>query len=276
MPSLVDLSGIDPETGETTNNINVYNFSDESSYIAGGHHYVIDSTTPKLTEVHAPIGFNGIYTHNKTGKPITAGLALYSYTGLYPGTSVFKSQSTEDKFVQLLGYGPNLAIANLMTGINDKTYYDACYNHLLNKTDIPTETITAFVNKVTEIYGDTTMITAICGAIDVAAADLIYSNLISTFNLAETTIMAIIIPITIIIVAVISNLIINDSRRMAAMLKALGYSDIKNLMSILALFIPTIVLGLILAIPLSFGLTLGYQSIIFNTANILVDVTQKW
>ncbi|MCQ3908274.1 MAG: hypothetical protein MJ200_01655 [Mycoplasmoidaceae bacterium] len=274
MPSLVDLSGINPE-GQETNNICVYNFSDNGQLIHSDRHYVIDNTQPKLTGVDVPVGFNGIYTHNKTGKPITAGLALYSYTGMYPGTSVFKSQGSENKFTQILGYGPNLAIANLMTGIDEQDYYEACYQHLLNHTPIPENTINSFIDKVTEIYGDTTMITAICGAMDVAAADLIYGNLISTFNLAESTIMSIIIPITIIIVAVISNLIINDSRRMAAMLKALGYSDVKNLMSILALFVPTIVLGLALAVPLSFGLTIGYQSIIFNTANILVDVTQK-
>ncbi|XQP54917.1 MAG: FtsX-like permease family protein [Mycoplasmoidaceae bacterium] len=277
LPSLVDLSGIDPETGIEGQNISVYNFSN-GSYIPEGKHYVIDNSTQKLPQENIPVptGFNGVYTHNKNGKPITAGLSLYSYTGLYPGTSVFKSQSAENKFSALLKYGPNLAIANIMTGIDDQDYYNACYNHLLNGTEISDDVINEFIDKITEIYGGTTMITAICGAIDVAATDLIYNNLISTFNLAETTIMAIIIPITIIIVAVISNLIINDSRRMAAMLKALGYSDIKNLMSILALFIPTIVLGLALAVPLSFGLTLGYQSIIFNTANILVDVTQKW
>lgn len=278
LPSLVDLSGLDYKATEENENISIYNFSENGSYITEVPHYVVDNTTPKLTNVAVPVGFNGVYTHNTTGKPITAGLSLYSYTGLYPGTSVFKSQSSENKFATLLKYGPNLAIANLMTGINEETYNTACWEHLRSPTHepIPDSIIEDFINKVTEIYGDTTMITAICGAIDVAATDLIYNNLISTFNLAETTIMAIIIPITIIIVAVISNFIINDSRRMAAMLKALGYSDIKNLMSILALFIPTIVLGLILAVPLSFGLTLGYQSIIFNTANILVDVTQKW
>ncbi|MCQ3907403.1 MAG: hypothetical protein MJ219_01220 [Mycoplasmoidaceae bacterium] len=135
--------------------------------------------------------------------------------------------------------------------------------------------IQSLIDDISEIYGDTTMITAITGAMDVAASDLVYSNLISTFDLAETSIMAIVIPITVIIVAVISNLIINDSKKMAAMLKALGYSDAKNLMSILALFVPTIVVGLALAVPLSLGLTLAYQSIIFNSANILVDVTQK-
>lgn len=275
VPALADLSGLESSDNskisiyEFTRNNNAIDYTNDP--LAG-----VINTVDKLSEVDVPIGFNGIYTHNKTGKPITAGLALYSYTGMYPGTSVFRSQSDVNKFAEILGFGPNLAIANIMTGLNKPEYFQACYLHLQNGTPIPASTISTFIDDVATKFGDTTMVTAICGAMDVAASDLIYNNLISTFNMAETTIMAVIIPITIIIVAVISNLIINDSKRMAAMLKALGYSDVKNLMSILALFVPTIVIGLGLAVPLAFGLTLGYQSIIFNTANILVDVTQKW
>ncbi|MCQ2956326.1 MAG: hypothetical protein MJ233_00135 [Mycoplasmoidaceae bacterium] len=232
----------------------------------------------KLTNVPVPNGFNGIYSQNKYGRPITSGLSLYSYTGMYLGTSVYRSQGDSNKFTDVLSFGTNLAIANIMSGINNDKYTEANINYLNGGSSLTDykHVIEEFINEIVTYYGETSMITTICGATDVAASDLIYNNLISTFNLAEITIMAIIIPITIIIVAVISNLIIDDSKRMAAMLKALGYSDGKNLMSILALFIPTIVIGLALAIPLSFGLAFGYQAIIFNTANILVDVSQKW
>lgn len=272
---IVDLAGIDSE--ETTNT-RLYSFDSAQSTFPQA-----EDGLPKLNYA-VPIGFNGIYTQNKEGKPLTAGLSLYSYTGLYPGASVYKSAGENNKFQKILSYGANLAIANLLVGGMegvpsdlDLSYYAAYQQHVTDPTwtGYPTY-INSFIEKLTDVFGDTTLITAIAGAMDVAASDLVYSNLIDTFNLAETSIMAIIIPITIIIVAVISNLIINDSKKMAAMMKALGYSDSKNLMSILALFIPTIVVGLALAVPLSLGLTLGYQSIIFNTANILVDVTQKW
>lgn len=267
VPQLVDLAGLQSQDDEK---VTLYSFQNSEPTVVDG--------PQKLTGVAIPEGFNGIYTQNKDGKPLTAGLSLYSYTGLYPGASVFKSSGQNNKFEEILGQGPNLAIANLMSGINNPTYYQACSDWLGGSLspEAYKPFLQSFISDISYYYGDTTMITAIAGAIDVAASDLVYSNLIATFDLAETSIMAIIIPITIIIVAVISNLIINDSKKMAAMMKALGYSDSKNLMSILALFIPTIVVGLALAVPLSLGLTLGYQSIIFNTANILVDVTQKW
>lgn len=274
-PHLADLAGLNENGEENPNNISVWTFTDGTTTEP-----TVSQSIHKLTseEIKVPVGFNGIYTQNREGKPLTNGLSLYSYTGMYPGSSVYKSNGSVNKFAEILSFGNNLSIANLMTGIKDQQYYEANANMIAGRIS-PTQyrsVIDNFIETVSNIYGDTTMITAMCGAMDVAASDLIYSNLISTFDLAETSIMSIIIPITIIIVAIISNLIINDSKRMAAMLKALGYSDSKNLMSILALFVPTIVFGLALAIPLSFGLTLGYQAIIFNTANILVDVTQKW
>lgn len=265
LPSLIDLAGDEQTT--------IYSFAD-SDFV---QEPIITHGQP-LSEVPVPVGFNGIYTENKTGKPITAGLSLYSYTGMYPGASVYQSQSN-NKFTEILSYGANLSIANIMIGWSNPEAFQMNAQYLSGDIDLTTYRSfieNTFIKNVVCVFGSTTMITAICGAMDVAASDLIYNNLISTFDLAQTSIMSIIIPITIIIVAIISNLIINDSKRMAAMLKALGYSDIKNLMSILALFVPTIVIGLALAVPLSFGLTLGYQSIIFNTANILVDVTQKW
>jgi putative ABC transport system permease protein len=116
------------------------------------------------------------------------------------------------------------------------------------------------------------MVTSISSAIDVHASNAIYKNLISTFNLAESSIMSIVIPMTIVIVSIISNLIIDDSKKLAAMLKTLGYSDGKNTASIFALFIPAIFIGLIVAIPLTKFIITAYQSIIFNSANILVNV----
>ncbi len=271
VPALADLSGID---ANTKGKITIQKFTDGESWAK----QPLDESINALSEVKIPVGFNGIYSQNKYGKPITSGISLYSYTGMYLGTSVYRSQGDSNKFTDVLSFGTNLAIANIMSGINDNKYTEANIQYLNNQLSLDDyiNVINEFIAQIVKYYGETSMITTICGATDVAASDLIYNNLISTFNLAETAIMAIVIPITIIIVAVISNLIIDDSKKMAAMLKALGYSDGKNLMSILALFVPTIFIGLILAVPLSFGLAFGYQAIIFNTANILVDITQKW
>ena len=268
--TVADLSGL---ASGNKNNIDIFGFDGSTWKLVESKN---KSEYSELSKIPVPVGFNGIYTLNTEGKPIVSGISTYSYTGIYPGVSVYKTESN-NKFAQILKAGNNLAVANMLSGINNPKYYEDCAHHIDDPTWAGIDaSVDEFINQLKSYYGDTTMVTAIAGAMDVAASDQIYKNLISTFDLAETSIMSVIIPITIIIVGIISNLIITDSRRMAAMLKALGYSDAKNLTSILALFIPSIVAGLLLAVPLSFGLTLGYQSIIFNTANILVDVTQKW
>lgn len=273
LPHLMDLSNANPDA--TENERIVYGFDSETGKPIVRNRIDIFNT-------NIPVGFNGVYTQNPQGKPVTSYLPLYSYSGMYPGTSVFQA-SGQNKMTTLLKFGNNLALANLMSGLNKDKYYQECASWvtITDPTPAQDKNYTDLINKeflpdIVDAYGETTMIVTLCGAMDVAASDQIYTNLISTFNLAEVSIMAIIIPITIIIVGIISNLIINDSKKMAAMLKALGYSDSKNAMSILALFVPTIIIGLLLAIPLSFGLLAGYQSIIFSTANILVDVSQQW
>jgi len=274
LPKVVDLSFDNSKQLESDKTNNVWSFDADSTQ-------PISTTIPHINK-EVPTGFNGIYTANPNGKPLTQVLSLYSCSGLYPGSAVYKSiDCMNNRMIDVLANGNNLALANFITGVRSQEAYDKCKWWLSNPTE---ENIRAyrewidtnFLPKLVETYGDTTMVTSICGAMDISASDLVYKNLISTLNLTETCIMAIIIPITIIIVGIISNLIINDSKKMAAMLKALGYSDMKNIMSILSLFLPTIALGLILAIPLSFGLVTGYQAIIFSTANILVDVTQQW
>jgi len=276
LPKVVDLSFDNSKQLESDKTNNVWSFN-------------VDSTEPTSTTIphinnQVPTGFNGIYTANPNGKPLTQVLSLYSCSGLYPGSAVYKSiDYMNNRMIDVLANGNNLALANFITGVKSQEAYEKCkwWLGLGNPSEEQIKEYrnwidTHFLPKLVETYGDTTMVTAICGAMDISASDLVYKNLISTLNLTETCIMAIIIPITIIIVGIISNLIINDSKKMAAMLKALGYSDMKNIMSILSLFLPTIALGLILAIPLSFGLVTGYQAIIFSTANILVDVTQQW
>lgn len=245
-------------------------------YDGQGNKEEIDKFNPNI-----PVGFNGMYTLNKAGRPITSTMPLYSYTGFYPSTSVFNSEgdAANNKMTIVLMKNNNLALANIASGINNPKYAEGCRlwcEDAIDENKYREQYVTPFINDLVKYFGATTMITAINGGMDVAASDLIYTNLINTFNMAETSIMAIIIPITIIIVGIISNIIINDSKRLAAMLKALGYSDKKNISSILALFIPTILIGIALAVPLVYGITIGYQAIIFNTANILVDVTQKW
>ncbi|GHU31018.1 hypothetical protein FACS1894166_01700 [Bacilli bacterium] len=132
-----------------------------------------------------------------------------------------------------------------------------------------------FVKELLAKYGGTAMLALVSGAQDRSSTQTIFSSLSYTITQIEQIVLAIISFMVIIIVMLITILIISDSKRLAAILKSLGYSDQQNLMSFLSIYIPVVVLGLILAIPLSFVLVSVFQAVIFNGAGILILGTIK-
>jgi putative ABC transport system permease protein len=68
----------------------------------------------------------------------------------------------------------------------------------------------------------------------------------------------------VIIVMLITIMLMSESKRLAAILKSLGYSDAQNAASFLAIYIPVIIIGLAIAIPLTIGLVYAFQGMIFN------------
>jgi putative ABC transport system permease protein len=115
----------------------------------------------------------------------------------------------------------------------------------------------------------------VSGAVDRDSTQLIFTDLASTVNQIEYLVLAIISLMVIIIVMLISIMLIGESKRLAAILKSLGYSDVQNAISFLAIYIPVILIGLAIAIPLSIGLVHAFQSIIFNWVNILLTTNIK-
>jgi putative ABC transport system permease protein len=78
-----------------------------------------------------------------------------------------------------------------------------------------------------------------------------------------------------IIVMLITVMLIGDSKKLAAILKSLGYYDKENAASFLSIYVPVILLGLLLSIPLSFALIYAFQAIIFTGGGILLLANVK-
>ncbi|MBQ6970534.1 hypothetical protein IJQ19_03010 [bacterium] len=231
-----------------------------------------------ITNCNVPIGFNGVFTTQIEGKPNTNVLSLYSYTGMYPGISTFSSTSESNKFAEILKQNNNLALANFLSGLNDSEIYDLAKDMVLSEAsssqqftaDERDQKINQFIDKLVSVYGPTTVVTSINGAIDSHALDQVYDNLITTFNTITNAILATIIPIAIVIIILISNLIIDDSKKKAMMLKALGYNNRQNASNFLSIYIPVIAIGLLLAMPIAYGICLAYNAVIIQTTNLLV------
>jgi putative ABC transport system permease protein len=113
------------------------------------------------------------------------------------------------------------------------------------------------------------------GASDKSSTHLIFNNLSNTISQVEQLILAVVALMVIIIVMLITVMLIGDSKRLAAVLKALGYSDKENISSFLSVYTPVIALGLLLSIPVSIAMIYVFQSLIFAGAGILLTATIK-
>jgi putative ABC transport system permease protein len=135
--------------------------------------------------------------------------------------------------------------------------------------------VNEFTEELTRIYGSTSVISLVSGATDRNSTHVIFSNLSNTISQVELTVLAIVSLMVILIVMLITVMLIGDSKKLAAILKALGYSDGENASSFLAIYVPVIGLGLLLSIPLSFMLIFGFQAVIFSGAGILLTASIK-
>jgi hypothetical protein len=77
----------------------------------------------------------------------------------------------------------------------------------------------------------------------------------------------------ILIILLISLLIINDSKNLAAIMKALGYSDRKNIASFLSIYIPVVLLSVAISIPIAIGLVAAFNGIIFSGVGIFLTTS---
>ncbi|GHU47513.1 hypothetical protein FACS1894218_2080 [Bacilli bacterium] len=244
-----------------------------------------------------PYGFNGVFTQRSNGSTLlNGGFNLYSPSGLYISDDSITSAAAQNS----LSMSSNLEVANIMCGL-----YKPDQGELQNPTDLQKlglkihaayldwskassdedkqSTHDALISLVpefvlaisTELFGNTTYTSLVSGALDKDSTNLIFENLSLTVSQVEYTVLSIITIMVVIIVMLITIMVIGDSKRLAAILKSLGYSDMENITSFLSIYVPVIILGLIIAIPLSFGLIAAFQSVIFHGAGILLLGTTK-
>ena len=237
-----------------------------------------------------PYGFNGVFTKATTGGPIlTKGNILYAATGIYPGNDKLNSEVTQNIF----SYGANLEIfrrvvlngdLTLDLSKNIKQAYDAWHNAVESETDAEilqkhnelVEYTNAAIALIRDYFGDQTYSIVISEVADAVSTQLVYDNLSNTINNTTYAVIAIVSLMVIIIVALITNMIINDSKRLASLLKALGYTDSENAKSFLAIYLPVIFFSLIISILLSWGLIAAYNALIFKGMGIWLDINIKW
>lgn len=100
-----------------------------------------------------------------------------------------------------------------------------------------------------------------------------YNTIFWSFIIIQNLLISIFVPIIIMIIMIVSSALINDFRKMLAILKTLGYSDRHSLMILYITFIPVFLVSLIIGLAIFSVLIFAIQTSIFNLASIYLTST---
>lgn len=217
-------------------------------------------------EIINNLPFNGFYTNNLL--TFNQSTPLFSESGLFPGTSSFSQDNNLMKII----------IENTIKDPTKPGYFALL--KALGKKDseiLNIQNVQTYLEILNKTYGGlpyTSMINFIYNA---SANQGIFNSVSTTSVMLQNIVIGIIVPIVVLIVILISNMLIDELRKIGIRLKALGYSNIKILISFLSVYIPVFVIGLIISVPISIAFIQTYDAIIFSNTNIILNsILNPW
>lgn len=223
-------------------------------------------------EIDKGLPFNGYFSN--TLDTFNGSTPLFSESGLYPGYSDFSpNNSGMLKLIEnaIDGYNKNPTSPMWQSGYK-ALLLALGYTSLDTAPTLDPTNATKYLAQLNSIYAApySTMISYIY---NVNANDGLFDTISTTSITIQNVVIGLIIPIVILIVILISNMLIDELRKIGIRLKALGYSNWKILLSFLSIYIPVFIIGLIISIPISIGLIESYNQIIFNASNIVLGTS---
>lgn len=218
-----------------------------------------DNNIPKKNEfIVNRSGFNGILTTDESSLvEVTNGVSIYSPSGIYPGTDKIEENSP------------------VLTGIFDGkegAKNKEIISILFGEPNLKNEQTKKIISMIETIFGNSSAFTILTQATSRNSLLSVFSSVIATTSNIQNVVLGVIIIVSLIIVIIISSIIINDSIKLAAILKCLGLRDSRNAFTFLSVYFPVLFIGLIIAVPFSLLANHAYISIIFNFAGILLTI----
>lgn len=235
-----------------------------------------------------PYGFNGVFINDVNNTSLlNSRLMLYSPSGIWASNDNLLSDSSKNVFK----YGANTQIINELTGFYNKTNPNSSseigkkifdlYNQFVNGQTYEEQKqyweqmnnlLPELLTKISEVFGSSTYVSCLSDVTSKTMNQDVYISVSNSINKIEIVLLSIIILMVFFVVLLICSMIITDSRKLAALLKSLGYSDSSNALSFMSIYLPVIIIGVLLSIPLSLGFLSLFQLTIMNSVGLLLNV----
>lgn len=260
------INNIKPKVPKSANEIKPYVDWENLEYDVPNKTTNADKNDPQLKKNnfnYQTSGFNGLFSKSLNDlKEVTAGVSLYSVSGIYPGVDrIDKNNET----IKSIFTNPTNGSKNLESIIE-----------ITGFTNLKNSSWQTVIDNVANVFGTSASFSIISGADSKFSSLNVINTISATATDVQNIIMGIIILITIVIVVVISSIIINDSMKLAAILKCLGLADRNNALSFLSIYFPVFLIGLAISIPFSYLIYFFYSKIILGFTGILLVYNSVW
>ncbi|MDC4181848.1 ABC transporter permease [Mycoplasma bradburyae] len=243
-------------------------------------------------EIQQQLPFNGYYSDDLDA--FEKSTPLFSESGLFPSTSNFSDDNKQlqkiiknsiknfesslkpvvryedlssSKKAHVKDYKALLVALGEVKNIDDNNFHKWT---LLKDTD---QDVVKYIKKLVNVYGSLPYNTMINYLYNSSSNKTIFENISKTSLTIQNVIISMIVPIVTLIVILISNMLIDELKKIAIRMKALGFSDRSIILSFLSIYIPVFIFGLLVSGPLSLILVNIYNLIILKSASIALFTT---
>ncbi len=200
------------------------------------------------------IPFNGLFSNSEIPFQVSNNIAFYAPSGLYIGNDQTKA-------------GLSLALKYKDNANKAK--------HVLGYTgDI--KDINAMVSDVESAFGRSAYIALVSNMLPTGVLKDSFAVMDETLKFTTDATISLLLVVSYIIVTLITFILVTDSMKIASILKALGLSDTDNSLSLLLIYIPVVLIGILLTIPLLSLVSKFYVDGVFSFSGILLEIPILW
>lgn len=220
----------------------------------------------KPFEVYTP--FNGIISNEEIPMNINNILNFYSPSGINFLVATIPSTYYNDN--------SSIQIANNWSKINQVMGFKFIENDSIQSPSM-FDILNSFSKKYYETFQTINYYTNATNLVSATFADQMIGNVMDkTIGDIITIVIVSFIPTLIIIILLLSFVIIQEARRIIALLKVLGFSDWTNAVSLSFMYYLILLLSLLLNIGLNYLLSYLFSMLAFNLFSIIISPVAPW